>query len=32
MATLYFSLFAGALFIAGFALFVKVKPQFADLL
>lgn len=32
MATLYFSLFAGALFIAGFTLFVKVKPQFADLL
>ena len=32
MATIYFSLFALGLFIGGFALFVKVKPRFADLL
>ncbi len=32
MATLYFSLFALGLFIGGFALFVKFKPRFADLL
>jgi ABC-type polysaccharide/polyol phosphate export permease len=32
MATIYFSLFATALFIGGFALFVWVKPRFADLL
>lgn len=32
MASAYFSLFALALFIGGFALFVKVKPRFADLL
>ena len=32
MATIYFSLFALALFIGGFALFIKVKPRFTDLL
>ena len=32
MATLYFSLFSLALFVVGFALFVRVKPNFADLL
>jgi ABC-type polysaccharide/polyol phosphate export permease len=32
MATLYFTLFSVALFVAGFALFVRLKPQFADLL
>ena len=32
MATMYFSLFALGLFIGGFALFVKAKPRFADLL
>jgi ABC-2 type transport system permease protein len=30
MATLYFSLFAGALFVVGFAFFVRLKPWFAD--
>ena len=30
LATLYFTLFSVALFLAGFALFVKVKPGFAD--
>ena len=30
LATLYFSLFSVALFLASFALFVKVKPGFAD--
>jgi ABC-type polysaccharide/polyol phosphate export permease len=30
MATLYFSLFAVALFIVGFAVFVRFKPGFAD--
>jgi ABC-2 type transport system permease protein len=30
MATLYFSLFAAALFVVGFALFVRLKPWFAD--
>jgi ABC-type polysaccharide/polyol phosphate export permease len=30
LATLYFSLFSVALFLAGFALFVKVKSGFAD--
>ena len=32
MATLYFTLFSVALFVVGFALFVRLKPQFADLL
>jgi ABC-2 type transport system permease protein len=32
MATFYFTLFSAALFVAGFALFVRLKPQFADLL
>jgi ABC-2 type transport system permease protein len=32
MATLYFTLFSVALFVAGFALFVWLKPRFADLL
>lgn len=32
MATLYFTLFATALFLGGFALFVRVKSQFAELL
>lgn len=32
MSTLYFSLFAGALFLGAFALFVRVKPRFAELL
>jgi ABC-type polysaccharide/polyol phosphate export permease len=32
MATLYFTLFSVALFIVGFALFVRLKPRFADLL
>jgi ABC-type polysaccharide/polyol phosphate export permease len=32
MATLYFTLFSVALFVAGFALFVRFKPRFADLL
>jgi len=32
MATLYFTLFSVALFVAGFALFVRLKPRFADLL
>jgi ABC-type polysaccharide/polyol phosphate export permease len=31
-ATLYFALFAGALFIFGFTLFVRTKKRFADLL
>ncbi len=30
MATLYFSLFAAVLFVVGFALFVRLKPGFAD--
>jgi ABC-2 type transport system permease protein len=30
-ATLYFTLFSVALFVAAFALFVRVKPRFADL-
>ena len=30
LATLYFSLFSAALFLVGFALFVRVKPGFAD--
>jgi ABC-2 type transport system permease protein len=30
LATLYFSLFAVAVFLAGFALFVRFKPGFAD--
>jgi ABC-type polysaccharide/polyol phosphate export permease len=30
LATLYFSLFSVALFLAGFALFVRLKPGFAD--
>jgi ABC-2 type transport system permease protein len=30
LATLYFSLFSLALFIVGFALFVRFKPGFAD--
>ena len=30
LATLYFSLFSAALFIVGFALFVRFKPGFAD--
>jgi ABC-2 type transport system permease protein len=30
MATIYFSLFAGALFIIGFALFVRAKPWFSE--
>jgi ABC-type polysaccharide/polyol phosphate export permease len=30
-ATLYFTLFSVALFVAAFALFIKVKPGFADL-
>lgn len=32
LATLYFSLFALAIFVLGFGLFVKVKSRFADLL
>ncbi len=32
MATLYFALFAGALFVCGFALFVRVKSRFAEVL
>ena len=32
MATLYFSLFAAALFVVGFTLFVRLKHKFADLL
>ncbi len=32
LATLYFSLFSGALFIVSFALFVRFKSRFADLL
>jgi ABC-2 type transport system permease protein len=32
MATLYFTLFSAALFVASFALFVRLKPRFADLL
>ena len=32
MATLYFTLFSVALFVAGFALFVRFKPRLADLL
>lgn len=32
MATLYFTLFALVLFAASFTLFVRLKPQFADLL
>jgi ABC-2 type transport system permease protein len=31
-ATLYFTLFSAALFVAAFALFVRLKPGFADLL
>ena len=30
MSTIYFSLFAAALFVVGFALFVRLKPGFAD--
>jgi ABC-type polysaccharide/polyol phosphate export permease len=30
MSTVYFSLFAAALFVVGFALFVRFKPGFAD--
>ena len=30
LATLYFTLFSVALFVFGFALFVKLKPKFAD--
>jgi ABC-2 type transport system permease protein len=30
MATIYFSLFAGALFVLGLALFVRAKPWFAE--
>jgi ABC-type polysaccharide/polyol phosphate export permease len=30
LATLYFALFSVALFLAGFALFVRMKPGFAD--
>jgi ABC-type polysaccharide/polyol phosphate export permease len=32
MATLYFTLFSVALFVVSFALFVRLKPRFADLL
>jgi ABC-2 type transport system permease protein len=32
MSSIYFSLFAAALFVAAFALFVRLKPRFADLL
>ena len=32
LATLYFTLFSVALFVFGFALFVRVKPRFADIL
>jgi ABC-2 type transport system permease protein len=32
MSSVYFSLFAAALFVVGFALFVRLKPRFADLL
>lgn len=32
LSTLYFALFAVGLFVAGFALFVRVKSRFADLL
>ena len=32
MATIYFTLFSVALFVVGFALFVRLKPRFADLL
>ena len=32
MATLYFTLFSVALFVVGFALFVRLKPGFADLI
>jgi ABC-type polysaccharide/polyol phosphate export permease len=32
LATLYFTLFSVALFVVGFALFVRVKPHFADML
>jgi ABC-type polysaccharide/polyol phosphate export permease len=30
LATLYFALFSAALFVVGFALFVRLKPRFAD--
>jgi ABC-type polysaccharide/polyol phosphate export permease len=30
LATLYFALFSVALFIVGFALFVRLRPKFAD--
>ncbi|HEX6710837.1 MAG TPA: ABC transporter permease, partial [Rubrobacter sp.] len=30
LATLYFTLFSAALFVVGFALFVRLKPKFAD--
>jgi len=30
LATLYFTLFSVALFVFGFALFVRLKPRFAD--
>ena len=32
LSTLYFTLFSVALFVVGFALFVRLKPKFADLL
>ena len=32
MSSVYFSLFAAALFVVAFALFVRLKPRFADLL
>ena len=30
LSTLYFTLFSVALFIFGFALFVRLRPKFAD--
>ena len=32
MATLYFALFSAALFVVGFAVFIRFKPRFADYL
>lgn len=32
MATLYFTLFSAALFVAGFTMFIRFKPRFADYL
>ena len=32
LSTLYFTLFSVALFVFGFALFIRVKPRFADML